>query len=438
MQLGRLVSTSSLLSLARIAGALAGFVTQVLLARALQAQALGIFYSVTSLAAVVGLVAAHGYPAIAPRFLSRYREQGKEALLEAFFARAERDAIIYVALATLAVLAVAAFWPSFSTESRFALAAASISVPAVAAFRLYGSFAVAIRRFALATLPDTCIRPFLLLAGVALLLALGITLTASSVTWLLTLVMTALALAQYLLLRKDIPKRPVSPAPRRLITVWAREARPLIVVALFTFFFADVAILIVTPLLNSADTAAIGLCLKLALLVGFAVQVTHQVVVPDLADARARKDPGSIREVVYRGLAFPLAITAAAMIIVALWGTTLLSIFGPEFTGAKLPLLILMGCQLARAVFGPSVALLTVIGAQRQNAALVVAALVVLVGGNLVLAPLYGVVGAAIAIAIATLFWLIACAVVLDRLSGLRTDALYLLGRLSSPRSAPA
>jgi len=234
-------------------------------------------------------------------------------------------------------------------------------------------------------------------------MALGVTLTASSVTWLLTLVVTALALAQYVLLRKGMPKESASSAPPRLLALSRREAKPLIVVALFTYFFADVAILMVTPLLASADTASIGLCLKLALLVGFAVQVAHQVVVPDLADARARKDPETIREVVFRALAFPLAITVAAMVIVALWGETLLAIFGPEFTGAKMPLLILMACQFARVVFGPSVPLLTVIGAQKQNAAHAVAALVVLAVSNLVLAPLYGVLGAAIAVAVATL-----------------------------------
>jgi O-antigen/teichoic acid export membrane protein len=77
-----------------------------------------------------------------------------------------------------------------------------------------------------------------------------------------------------------------------------------------------------------------------------------------------------------------------------------------------------MACQFARAIFGPSVSLLTVIGAQRQNAALAVAALAVLAISNAVLAPLYGVLGAAIAVAIATLFWLVACAVVLGRVSG--------------------
>jgi O-antigen/teichoic acid export membrane protein len=433
-----LLSTSSLLALARVAGALAGFVTQIVLARVLAASALGLFYSVTSMAAVVGLIAAHGYPAIASRFLSRYREQGKQKSIASFVARARRDATVYVAVATLIVLAVTWLWPSLSLEARLALTAASMSIPANASLRLNGSLAAAIRRFALAYLPDTCIRPFLLLGGILLLIASGLTLTASSAAWVLTIVFTGLALTQYALLAKDLPKGMAPAALPRLVRTWRREAKPLIVVALFTYFFADVDILIVTPLLTSAETAAIGLCLKLALLVGFAVQVAHQVVVPDLADARARKDHGPIRGVLARALAFPLAVTLAAMIVVLLWGEQLLGIFGPEFVSAAPALVILMACQLARAVFGPSVPLLTVIGAQRQNAALALAALGILGVSNLVLAPLYGVLGAAVAVAIATPFWLIASAVVLGQVSGLRTDAAYLIWPLGAPRQVRA
>jgi O-antigen/teichoic acid export membrane protein len=376
---------------------------------------------------------------VAPRFISRYREQVKENMVAAFVARARRDVTVYAAIATLGVLAIALLWPSLASELRWTLIAAALSIPASASFRLNGYLAAAIRRFALAYLPDTCIRPFLLLGGILVLMALGVTLTTSNVTWLLTLIFTGLALTQYALLRKDMPKAaPATWVPPRLVELWRREAKPLILVALFTNYFADVDILMITPLLTSADTAALGLCLKLALLVGFAVQVAHQVVVPDLADARARKDIGSIRETVLRAFAFPFAITVAAMAVVALWGESLLAIFGPEFTVAKTPLLILIACQFARALFGPSALILTVIGAQRQNAALAVASLIMLAVSNVVLTPLYGVLGAAIAVAIATLFWLVACAIVLGRLSGLRTDALYLLETLGSPRSAPA
>jgi O-antigen/teichoic acid export membrane protein len=439
-QAGRLFTTSSLLSLARVAGALAGFATQVVLARTLHATALGVFYSVTSLAAVVGLIAAHGYPSITARFMSRYREQRKDGLIAAFVVRGRKDAAAYAAVITVAVLAIAAFWPSLSLEARLATGVAALSIPANASLRLNGSLAAAIRRFALAYLPDTCFRPFALLGGVLILIASGVTLTAPNVTLLLTLVFTGLALTQYLLLRNDIPKieHAAKAVPSRLVSLWRREAKPLILVALFTFFFADVDILLVTPLLSSADTAIVGICLKLALLVGFAVQVAHQVVLPDLADARARKDNGAVRDVILRAFAFPLATTVAALVVVSLGGETLLSLFGPEFTGAKIPLLILLGCQLARALFGPNVPLLTMIGAQRQNAALAVSALIVLTISNVVLAPAYGVLGAAFAVAIATLFWLAATSVVLARLSGLRTDAVYLMSRLVAARQAPA
>jgi len=427
------VLTSSLLALARVAGAGAGFVTQIVLARTLAASALGLFYSVTSLAAVVGLIAAHGYPAIAPRFLARYKSQGKRDLIAAFVARARRDATFYVAIATGLVLAGAWLWPTLMLEERLALTAAALSIPANASLRVNGSLAAATRRFALAYLPDTCIRPFLLLGAILALIASGIALTASSATFALTIVFAGLALMQYSLLAKDMPKGKAPQAPQRLVSVWRSEAKPLIVVALFTYFFADVDILMVTPLLPSAETAAVGLCLKLALLVGFAVQVAHQVVVPDLADARARKDHGPIRGVLARALWFPLAVTIAATGFVALWGEHLLGVFGPEFVSAKIPLVIMMACQLARAMFGPSVPLLTVIGAQRQNAGLAIAALMVLALSNLVLAPLYGVLGAAIAVAIATLFWLTASSIVLMRVSGLRTDALYLLSGSAVP-----
>lgn len=138
----------------------------------------------------------------------------------------------------------------------------------------------------------------------------------------------------------------------------------------------------VTPPLPSAETAIVGLCLKLALLVGFAVQVAHQVTVPDLADAHARKEHHAIP---------------------------------PSCCGRS-------GFRL----FGPSLTLLSVIGAQRHNAMLAVIALTVLAVANVALVPVWGVVGAALAVAVATLVWLGACAVVLPRVSGLRTDVLHL------------
>ena len=138
-----------------------------------------------------------------------------------------------------------------------------------------------------------------------------------------------------------------------------------------------------------------------------------------------------------RSIGFPLVATLGALLVTALGGETILSLFGPEFTSAKVPLLILLACQLVRVLFGPNVALLSVVGAQRQNAMLAIGALVVLALANLALVPSAGVVGAALAVALATIVWLSACAVVLARVSGLRTDALHLVFRTSPESELP-
>lgn len=434
--LRQFVSTSSLLSLARIAGAGAGFLTQILLARTLHASALGLFYSVTSLAAVMGVVAALGYPGISSRFISRYRAKGRDKLLVAFVTHVKKAAAFCAVVATLAVLAFATLWPGLSLEARLASVAAALSIPAHAALRFNGALAASFRKFALAYLPDTSIRPFALLACLLVLVALGAPMTAPIATGVLTVILVVLAAAQSRLLSQAVPetKETAAQAPSRCVRVWRREAPPLIIVALYTFFFADVNILLVTPLLPSAETAIVGLCLKLALLVGFAVQVAHQVTVPDLADAHARKQHHTINAIVRRATGFPLAVTIGALAVVAVWGETILSLFGPDFTGAKVPLLILLACQLLRVLFGPNVALLSVIGAQRQSALIAVAALVVLVLANLALVPPFGVIGAALAVVVATLVWLGATAAVLSRVSGLRTDVLHLVSNAAPER----
>lgn len=422
-----LFTVSSFVSVARIAGAAAGFVTQILLARYLQASALGVFYSVVSLVAVAGLVAAYGYPAIAPRFISRYREKGRPDLVLAFITRARREATIYVLIGMAAIVAFALLWPDIDHVTRMALIAAAFALPASASLRVNGSFAGSVRRFLLAYLPDTAIRPFLFFFGVLAFIGLGIPFDAADVTWLVAGITSVIAFTQFALVQRDVPKLPHKPPPARLARTWRREALPLIIVVMFIEFFADVDILMLTPFVSQAEIGIFGVCLKIAVLVGFAVQVAQYIVQPDLADAHARKSYAPIQRAMLKALGFPLAATVGAFVLFALWGNQLLALFGPEFAGAKVPLLILIVSQLVRALFGPNVALLTVLGAQTQNAILATCSIAVLGLSNILLAPAYGATGAAIAVVIAMTFWMIGTSVLLYRLSGLRTDALFLL-----------
>ena len=66
-----LTSPTVALLVIRLGGAGAGFLSQLVLARLLAPQDLGLFFAATSLAVVASTVVAFGYPEIAPRFIAR-------------------------------------------------------------------------------------------------------------------------------------------------------------------------------------------------------------------------------------------------------------------------------------------------------------------------------------------------------------------------------
>jgi O-antigen/teichoic acid export membrane protein len=211
-----------------------------------------------------------------------------------------------------------------------------------------------------------------------------------------------------------------------------------VVVALFTTLFADLDILMVTPFLHGADVAAFGIALKLALLVGFGVQVAHTIAAPDLADAHARRALDRAGSTLRRATNFPVILTGLATLACAAGGQYALALFHPDFASAKWALTILVFCQFLRALAGPSVQLLTIIGAQRLNALLCCVALAMLAAGNTILAPAYGVTGAAIAVALSWSVWLVLTGLMLYRQARLRSDLAFVAFRSHLPMLAAA
>lgn len=422
-----LSSTSALLWLARMSGAGLGLLAQLLLARVLSPNALGVFFSVTSAGAVAGLVATLGYSNVTAKFVLRYREQRQPMLVGAFVRQVRRDSWTLAGIFICAFGGFAMLSPALSTEVRMSVVAAAASVPAIMMLRLNGALAGAFRYFGLGFLPDVFIRPLAFLIVISALFLGGSSISTSVVVVLFSGIALASALAQHLILSRKLPVGVFSPKPDRLARMWRAEATPLVTVALFATLFGDLALFIVTPLLTAANVAAFGLCLKLALSVGFAVQVSHLVITPDLAEAHARRDSELPREALLGAASFPVAFTLVATLTAAFAGDSILGFFGPEFRHAHTALTILVGVQFIRAILGPNTSLLTVIGAQKTNTIIAALSLALLAVASAALAPSYGVLGAAIAAALAIFFWSAASAIVLFYANDLRTDYVALL-----------
>ncbi|MBL8907216.1 MAG: polysaccharide biosynthesis C-terminal domain-containing protein [Rhizobiales bacterium] len=433
----RFMPASALVLAIRLGGAGGGFLIQLILARLLAPEALGTFFSATSLAAVLALLAAWGYPNLAPRFISRYRERNYPWLVSGFLRHAARDTAITSLFAGLAVIAIACFWPDATADNRIAFMMAGLAVPMLALLTLNAATAGAVRAFALSYVPESLARPLLFLGALGLLIVLKEPLTVEFALAVFFGVTAVIALGQFLILRQILDLGP-GRRPPRLARVWRAEALPLVIVALFTALFADLDILMVTPFLHGADVAAFGIALKLALLVGFGVQVAHMIAAPDLADAHARRALDAAGTALRRATIFPVLLTGAATLACLAGGQYALALFHPDFVSAKWALTILVFCQFLRALAGPSVQLLTIIGAQRLNALLCCVALAMLAAGNTLLTPAYGVTGAAIAVALSWSVWLVLTGIMLHHRARLRSDLAFVGFRSRPAALAPA
>jgi O-antigen/teichoic acid export membrane protein len=428
-----LLERPAILSVLRIAGAGAGFLAQMILAWVVKPEQLGVFYSATSLAMVAGIISAQGYQQIAARFAARYREPGKRHLFKLFVGRSLSDACRLALIVAGAIVAGAFLLPGLDAGDRWSFAICGAMVLPLTILTIYTNLAGAIKHFGLCYVPEGLFRPFVFLIVLGGSLLLGVKLSDVAAAALIASITFAIAGVVHILMRGVLPKwQPAFWRADRLAKRWRREAWPLILLSLFTNYFVDIAIICATPFLSSADVAVFGLCMKLAMLAGYMVQIAQQMVVPDLADARRNSDTVAVESILRRAMIVPAVATAGAVAVVAVFGKLLLTAFGPGFAAGQFALLLIVFSQFVRAIAGPSAHLITLVGAQRLNASLSAAAIGVLLLSNLVLVPLFHLAGAGLAVLATYGLWLIAVACALHRLGEFRTDFFAVL----RPRSA--
>lgn len=417
----RLLRLSAVLIAARILGAGLTFVTQILIARWFGADTLGYYAVAMSLGGVLAIMAAGGYPSIAQRFIARYRHNNRTDLTSGFIS-AGRRAIALVG-AVLVILTCIGLWtidvgrnPAYT----WALAIGVLCAPAMALLNFHGALANAERQPFLGFLPDTLLRPVLL---IALVLAAGLTVTGElSAVQLMAMSLSVAALAamlQWTLMRRagfgqsrHVPRAYES-------REWRQSAIPLTLIVLFTNYFIDIDILLLSTLLSPEQIAVFNICVRFTAFIVFALHSVNQITLPDLADAHTRTDRAGVVQALARANLAGVGLALTATIGLAILGQPILARIGPEFTGGYILLLVLSIAQLARAALGSaSVQLLTVTGHQTKALPALIGGVVVLILLNVLLVPIYALEGAGVAMLASIILWSAWLSVLAYRVTG--------------------
>ncbi|HEY4140002.1 MAG TPA: hypothetical protein VGM57_01235, partial [Pseudolabrys sp.] len=289
--------------------------------------------------------------------------------------------------------------------------------------KIYASVAGAIREFALSYVLNLLWRPVLFIAVVSIIAVAFAHSSAIMATLVFSFVSVVIVVLQFRGLTQHFPNLAGRlPADRRHVLQWRSASAPLLILAAFSTFINDLNMALLGSIISKPDLAVFGVCLKLALIVEYAVSLIHELAAPDISDALARKQSSTVDIAVARVNVMAVIATSASVVGVVLFGHLVLSMFGPDFVRAFPILLMLVISQLIRAVFGPSMLTLISAGAQKSVVIVFSVAIVGFAIGNLVLVPMFGLVGAGAAFILMTAYWTASLAIVAKRKVGLRLD----------------
>lgn len=387
----------------RIAAAACAFVAQVLMARLMGGEEYGIFATVWVWTALLGHGSTWGLSQAACRFLPTYRAQGA--------AGPERGFLAFGAVFSLAAASLLAGLGAGLLWLHPGLVAGAYAGPVLVAALVLPLFAlqdfcegVARGRnwTLLAVAPPYLLRQGLIMAFMLAAVGFGAPAEAA-IAVACTLAATALSLAVQaatLLRRLGRERKPARALyPWR---DWLRAALPMALIDLAGSGFNFVDVLVLGFLLPPAEVGAYFAATRLLQFVVFVQYAASSVTAQRFAEAQARGDRAGLEALIRRWSRLTLLATLATGLAVVAAGPLLLGLFGPDFREA-LPLLALLvaGHGLA-AAFGPAEDLLTMLGAERACAAVTVALLVAAVLLTLVLVPLLGLTGAALAAGLVT------------------------------------
>ncbi|GJD38954.1 lipopolysaccharide biosynthesis protein [Methylobacterium bullatum] len=388
----------------RIAAAVFAYGAQVLMARLMGRTEYGIFASIWVWIAILGHSSTLGFAQGACRFLPADQARADLVHVRGFLIG---GAWVSAACAcTVACLGLALVWMQgtlLGGPYAGPLLVAALVLPLFTLQDYLEGVARSQNWAVLAIAPPYLLRQCLIMAAMAGAVAAG----APAQAWVAvacTLVATGIALAiqawlLILRLRAVLPSEP----PRYRWRIWLRACLPIAAGDLAHSTFTMIDVVILSMMMPPTAVALYFVATRIQQFVPFVHYAASAATAQRFAAIHASRDaPGLKRFVrIQARLTFAATVTVGLVIVAA--GPFLLAMFGPEF-GASFPLLaVLVLGNVGASLFGPGEDLLTMIDGERLCAAITLATLAVAAFLCVVLVPSMGAMGAAIAMALATI-----------------------------------
>ena len=392
-----------------VGGAGISFIGQIILARALGQEGFGVYLLALACMNAASVLAKMELDGTSTRFLAGYIGAGQWGYARGY-ATWSRRVVRWTSLGVAALgVAIAWAWREEFAAKHEALPAALMVVAGMlvvnAQMLLTSSHLQALKRYVQSQVPGLVLRPALLATTVGMLLLLGST---PSPPQVVAINVGATVLAVLLLQHWLRGARPVemTRAPMEFEKArWITAAKGLVTIGIAQLVISQQSDLIVVGwLVGAKETGLYGAAAQFTMLLQFGQTSISFVAAPLIAELHEQRNYVRLQHLVRQVFVANAAIGLPILAILVAFGHLLLRwTYGPEFEAAYPVLVILSIAITTAALVGATAGFLLTMTEYQSEAAWIIggSALLNLVL-TLVLTPMYGLVGTAIATLCAT------------------------------------
>jgi O-antigen/teichoic acid export membrane protein len=383
----------------RVVSAALAYVVQVVLARWMGSFEFGVYIYAWTWVLLIGGLCDLGLASSAQRFIPEYAGKKQFELLRGFLSGSRW---LTLALATLwAGIAAAGVWlfaDKLKSYEIMPLYLACATLPLFAIGRAQDGIARSYDWINLALVPAYIIRPVLLIAMMAAAYALKFP-TDASIAMLAALVTSwATVIAQTVSMNRKLASK-VEPGPKSYRPrLWLAVSLPIFMVEGFYMLLTYADVIVLQQYRSPDEVAVYYAAAKTLALVAFVYFSVSAATAHKFSEYHVAGNKAELSAFLGDAIKWTFWPSLAVTIVILALGKPFLWLFGPQFMDGYYLMFILAVGPLARATVGPVERLLNMVGEQRACAVVYAAAFAANIALCVVLIPMFGVAGAAIAI----------------------------------------
>jgi O-antigen/teichoic acid export membrane protein len=372
----------------------------LILARRLGPGELGVYWQSYALLSVLDLLALGGFGAAATRFVAVHRATGDTAAVHGTI-RLTLGLTVLISLALAIVLFVAAPWLADDvfddSRLRVALGFVALTLPALAFLDVSLAATRGFKSMKAFALIGLVLEPGLRVALTVVLVVLGAGLQGAMGALAASTFAAAILAARAL--HRLVGRSGVRPSyrPREILEFsamsWMGE------LATTGLIWADTLLLGVY--LSSDQVGVYNVATRVVVFASFVMLPINAAFAPRIADLYQRGRTETLHRTYVFATTWIVRLSLPAFILLILFPRDVVAIFGSGFSAAAAVTIVLVVGKAIDAATGPCAMMLKMSGRPALNMADNVAALALNIGLNLWLIPRYGILGSAVAWAVA-------------------------------------